>query len=105
MKNWEHMNKIISYLGFAIKSKNLIAGQTPCKLTKKTLHLIMVCKTASENLINLAENLANKHKCAVIKTNVMLSDITHLNDIKIIGLTDENLSKAIIENKEKISIG
>ena len=99
------MNKIISYLGFAIKSKNLIAGQTPLKLTKKSLHLILTCKTASENLVNLASNLAKKHSCEMIKTNVLLSEITNLKDIKIIGLTDENLSKAIIENKEKISIG
>lgn len=99
------MNKIISYLGFAIKSRNLIAGQTPLKLTKNKLHLVMVSDSASDNLKNLAENIANKHKCERIITKVNLEDLTNLKDIKIIGLTDENLSKAIIENKESISIG
>ena len=28
-----------------------------------------------------------------------------LDNIKILGITDENLSKAIISNKEKINIG
>lgn len=99
------MNKIISYIGFANKSKNLIAGQSPIKHCNKTLHLILVCNTASENLKNLAKNVANKHNCQYIVTKIQLSELTNMQDIKIIGLTDENLSKAIINNKEKISIG
>lgn len=98
------MNKIISYLGFAIKSNNCIAGQTPLKHCNKQLHLIIVSNTASDNLKNLAKNLAVKHKCEFIVSNVELSKLININDIKIIGLTDENLSKAIINNKEKISI-
>lgn len=99
------MNKIISYIGFAIKSNNCIVGQTPIRRTTKQLYLIIVCNTGSENLKNLAKNLANKHKCEVIISNTKLDELTNLKDIKIIGLTDENLSKAIINNKEKINIG
>lgn len=99
------MNKIISYLGFAIKSHNCISGQTPLKHCSKQLYLIIVCNTASDNLKNLAKNLAVKHKCEYIITQTELSQLTNLKDIKIIGLSDENLSKAIINNKEKISIG
>ena len=99
------MNKIISYIGFARKSNNCITGQTPLKHCSKQLYLIIVCKTASDNLKNLAKNLAVKNKCEYIISNVELSTLTNLKDIKIIGLTDENLSKAIINNKEKISIG
>ena len=99
------MNKIISYIGFAVKSDSLIAGQTPLKRTKKQLYVILVCNTASENLKNLAKNTANKHNCECIITKINLSELSNLKDIKIIGLTDENLSKAIIENKEIINIG
>lgn len=99
------MNKIISYIGFAKKSNNIIVGQTPIKRATKTLYLILVCNSASENLKNLAKNMAIKHNCEFIITNIKLSELTKLDDIKIIGLTDENLSKAIIENKEKIKIG
>jgi len=105
MKNWERMNKIISYLGFAIKSKNIITGQTPLKRYDKSLYLIMVSHTASDNLKNLAKNLSLRHSCEYIVSNVELSELTHIADIKIIGLTDEILSKAILNNKEKISIG
>jgi len=99
------MNKIISYIGFANKSNNLVVGQTPIKRCTKQLHLILVCNSASDNLKNLAKNTAIKHDCEVIITKPNLSELANLKDIKIIGLTDENLSKAIIENKEKINIG
>ena len=99
------MNKIISYFGFAKRSNNCVTGQTALKKSTKKMHLIVVCDTASDNLKNMAKNLAIKHDCPYIVTATLLSDLLHENDIKIVGITDENLSKAIIENKEKISIG
>ena len=99
------MNKIISYLGFAQKSNNCITGQTALKKTTKQLFLIIVCNTASENLKDLATKLANKHNCELIISNVELKQLIRFEDVKILGLTDENLSKAIINNKEKINIG
>ena len=97
------MNKIISYLGFAQKSNNLIIGQTALKKTIKSLNLIIVCKTASDNLKDLARNLSIKHNCEFIISNIELKDLIKFDDIKILGITDENLSKAIINNKEKLS--
>ena len=99
------MNKIISYIGFANKSNNLIAGQTPLKRTKTKLYVILVCGSGSENLKNLAKNLAVKHNCQYIVTKPNLETLTQIKDIKIVGITDENLSKAIIQNKEIINIG
>ena len=96
------MNKIISYLGFAQKSNNCITGQTALKKTTKKLHLIMVCATASDNLKNLGKNLAVKHQCECIILNINLTELIRLDEIKILGLTDENLSKAIINNKDQL---
>ena len=98
------MNKIISYLGFAQKSNNLTTGQTALKKTKKQLFLIIVDNTASQNLKDLAKQLSFKHNCALIISGVELNQLIPFNDIKILGLTDESLSRAIIDNKEKIRI-
>lgn len=98
------MNKIISYLGFAQKSNNLITGQTALKKTKKQLCLIIVDNTASENLKNLATNLSVKHNCALIISKLEINKLIPFEDVKILGLTDESLGKAIIDNKEKIRI-
>ena len=59
----------------------------------------------TDTVLNLAKNTSIKHGCEYIITEPNLSELANLKDIKIIGLTDENLSKAIIENKEKIKIG
>ncbi len=97
------MYKIISYLGFAQKSNNCIMGQTALKKCKKELYLVLVDSTASENLINLAKNVANKHACECVVSNIELKNLIKFEDIKIIGLTDENLSKAIIKRFQEIS--
>ena len=99
------MNKIISYIGFAIRSGSFIAGQTPLKYSKKQIYLVLVCDSASQNLKDLAKNIANKHGCEYIITKPKLSSLTKMDDIKIFGITDENLSNAIIMNKEMIEIG
>ena len=99
------MNKIISYLGFAQKSNNCLLGQMALKKTTRQLYLIIVCNTASDNLKDLAANIAQKHKCELIISDVELKNLIKFNDVKILGLTDENLGKAIIDNKEKINFG
>ena len=105
MKNWENMKKIVSYLGFAQKSNSCIMGQTALKKTVKKLYLVLVCNTASENLKDLAKNLAVKHNCEYIISKVDLTELINFENIKIVGITDENLSKAIIKYKENINIG
>lgn len=91
------MKKIISYLGFAQKSNNCITGQTALKKTNKQIYLIMVCSSASDNLKNLAKNLATKHGCENIILTTSLSELIKFDDIKILGITDENLSNAILK--------
>ena len=95
------MKKIISYLGFARKSNNIIIGQSILKTNKKPVYLIMVCNTASANLKDLARNIADRHKCNVIITAPLLSELTNLDNVKIIGITDANLSQAIISSYQE----
>lgn len=89
------MNKIISYIGFAIKANKVIVGQSAIKRTIKPIQLVLVCSTASDNLKDLAKNVAIKHNCTYIVLKEVLEDLTHLKDVKIIAITDENLSAAI----------
>lgn len=98
------MNKVISYIGYAIKSRKIIVGQSLIKRSKDSIYCILVDVSASNNLIDLAKNVANKHSCtSIIVEN--LEFLTHIKDIKIIAITDESLGRAIVDNKEIISIG
>lgn len=101
MKNWEIMQKIISYIGFANKSRQLLIGQSIIKNYQQDIYLILLDETASENLVSLAVNSANKHNCELIKVK-NLPALTNISDVKIVALTNESLSKAIISNKENI---
>ncbi len=95
------MKKIISYLGFAKKSNSCITGQTALKKNKKQLYLVLTDNTASDNLKNLAKNLAVRHSCKYIVCETNLEELINQENIKILGLTDENLSRAIIEHMER----
>ncbi len=99
------MKKIISLLGFARKSNNLIIGQSSLKRFAGHICLIMLCSTATENLKNLAKNLSEKHHCPIIETKVPLETLSNIEGVKILGITDENLAKGIILNKESVNIG
>ncbi len=99
------MEKISSYIGFALKAGKTIVGQTSLKNSKEHIKLIIVDFNSGENLIKLTKNLSVKHNCPHIITKIPLAELTHKPDIKIIGITDENLSKAILKYKENINIG
>ena len=94
------MNKINTYVGFAIKARKVLVGQSQIKQNKtKQIYCILVCSSASENLVDLAKNVATKQNCSVIKVE-NLEEITHKSGLKIIAITDESLGNAIIKNKE-----
>jgi ribosomal protein L7Ae-like RNA K-turn-binding protein len=92
--------KINSYVGFAIKSNKVLIGQSLIKHSKQQIFCILLDSSSSQNLIDLANNVANKHNCeALIVQN--LEELTHINNVKIIAITDPQLAKAVVENKEK----
>lgn len=94
------MNKISSYLGFANKAKKLLIGQTHLKHIKQPIFLIMCCCTASQNLKDLAANLAVKHGCPHVITNTELQQLSGIRDVKILAVADENLAKAILKEMD-----
>ena len=93
------MNKIKSYVGFAIKAKKVVIGQSLIKRTTQKIICMLLDVSASQNLKDLATNVASKQGCALILVE-NLQDMTHINDLKIIAITDESLGNAIIEQSK-----
>lgn len=83
------MNKINSYIGFAIKSRNIVYGADNILSSKKCKLII-----ASENL---SQNTINKLQTKNIKI-ILLKEVDY-NSLNlrglVVGITDESLSKAI----------
>ena len=96
------MKKISSYVGFAIKSRNVLVGQSIIKQNKtKQIYCIILCSSASENTKKEAEKLAGKFHCPMLITKVkLLSELTYRENAKVMAITDKALSKAILDNSE-----
>lgn len=99
------MNKLIrTYLGFSIKSRAVVIGQDKLKSNKGKIYLIIYCKSASQNLKDLAKRMADKYNCKAICLDASLQDYTSLDGCKVVGLTNISLAQAILnvaENEDK----
>lgn len=70
--------------------------------TLRRAELMIVCKTVGENTLKEAKKQARKFSCKILMTgNDRLEEITHRENAKVIAITDKELAKAIINDKEK----
>ena len=86
------MNKIKSYVGFAIKSRKIIYGADNI-MSSKTCKLIL----ASENL---SQNTLNKLKSKNVNIQILPASEFELLDLNglVVAITDESLANAIKNN-------
>lgn len=89
--------KVISYIGFAVKSRKFVRGIYSIKLLKKA-NLLMVDGGAGNNSLHEAEILAERLKCPLVETAEPLENYTYVKNCKLIAITDENLAKGILNN-------
>lgn len=91
----EVINKIKTYLGFAIKSGSIIFGyDNVIKKINKT-KLIIVCSTANEKTLL---NINKLNKPTLKLKNNTLSEMLDRDNVKVIAVANESLAKAILEN-------
>lgn len=89
-------DKIVAYLGFAIKKGSVIFGVDAAEAYRKKIFLIVYDETLSDNSRKSAEKIRKKHKCTSIRFKGMtLSEIVYRNNCKFVALTDKALGDAI----------
>lgn len=89
----ETINKLKSYMGFCIKSNSILFGSDNIIKTKKKLDIVLFCSTASEKHIYPIKNKGVK--CVKLK-NVLLSELVGRENVKVVGIKNFGLSKAIL---------
>lgn len=95
----ERMGKSFAYLGFAIKAGKLRTGINAINTLKNDVYLIIVCSTGEKNARKEAEKLSVKFNAPLIESvTKTLEEITGKENCKVAAVTDENLSKAILQN-------
>ncbi|HHW89736.1 MAG TPA: hypothetical protein GX745_02390 [Clostridiales bacterium] len=91
-------NKIDTYIRFAIKSRKIIHGLDKIKLRTKQIKIIIADKTLSDNSLEKTKILSDRFRIPLILSEDDLNHILNTINCKIIGITDESLSKAILDN-------
>jgi len=90
------MAKTETLIGFAVKAKKAIFGADRVE-GNKTAELIICCRSASERTIrNIA--LLKTGRLPVIISEKPLEDIVYKKNCKVIGITDKQFAKAILES-------
>lgn len=90
-------SKVLTYVGFAIRSGNLRTGVNAIS-TLRRADLLVVCKTASSNTVKDAESLAKKFNCPLVLSGTSVEEITGKENCKLMAVTDESLAGAIMNN-------
>lgn len=97
--------KIKSYIGFSIKSKQIIFGIDNIETSKAKPTLVIACKTLSENGKNQVLNYCKKNNITLVSPKEeTLSELVSRNNCKIVGLKNVNLSDAIVNCSQEIEI-
>ena len=94
----EKKTKAQTFIGFAIRAKKYRIGMNAVQ-TLKSINLLIVCCSASENTKEQAQKVASKYHCPMIITNeIKLEQITFKENSKVMAITDKSLAKAILDN-------
>ena len=91
------INKIKSYIGFAVKSRAIVYGIDSIK--EKKVKVIFFSESISESSKNSCEKIANKNECNYYQlTEEQMLELTQNNKIKAFAITNSDLAIAIEKN-------
>lgn len=91
--------KIMSYIGFAIKKGSVRTGVNVAKTIKQPVPLMILCGSASDNTVDEVLALSKKFNAKVIRTkDITVEEIFNKENCKLAVITDYGLAKAIINN-------
>lgn len=93
--------KIKAYVGFAIRKGSVIFGFDNIKKRPAGISLVMICSSVSQKTFKEAEFFCRKNKIALIQSGVPLGELASRQGVKVIGLTDKNLSQAVLRSTDK----
>ena len=90
------VDKVKSYLGFAIRSGKVIFGVDKLFDSKKKAQLILICSTQNEKVTNKVVRYAKNENIPYIKLkDLVVGEIVSRDNCKVIGILDINLAQAV----------
>ena len=96
-------NKLASYLGFSIKSGEVVFGFDNLLETRKKIKLVIYCHTINSKIEEKLYKLCEYKKWNLVKIeNETLSNLINRDNCKVMGLINNNLAKAVMTQEVKI---
>ncbi len=90
------IDKVKSYLGFAIRSGKVIFGVDKLLESKKKPILVLICSTQNDKVTSKVIRFASSNNITYFKLkDLVLGDIIGRENCKVIGILDLNLALAI----------
>ncbi len=94
-------SKIETYLGFCIRSGNIVFGVDRAETLKKGVYLLLADGTLSENSLKTLCKLREKFACPLLVTEgANLGELVHRPAVKAAAIKDKNLASAILTAAE-----
>lgn len=88
--------KIKSYVGFAVKSGNIIFGADNVIRPRKKMYIVLITDSINQTSFKKVTAFAEREKIPLITVNDEIMDTcVKKNNCKCIAITDKNLAKAI----------
>ena len=92
-------DKIISYIGFAIKASKIKMGVNAILSPRGDIHLLIMCDTAAKNTVKEAVKIAQKCGTDIIVCKGdTLENILNKENCKLAAILDSSLANAIKDN-------
>ena len=93
-----------TFVGFTLRARKCKIGGNAVATLKKA-NLIIVCDSASDNTKADGEKFAAKFRCPMlIAKGKTLAELTRKDNAKIMAVTDDALSKAIVNCEDSVFI-
>ena len=94
-------SKIETYLGFSIRSRNIIFGAEMIEKKKKGVFLLVIDGSIGKNSLKSILNAQEKLGCPLYSTDAgVLAEWVHRPAVKAAAITDKNLALAIISSAD-----
>lgn len=96
-----NIEKIKAYLGFAIKSGEILFGYDKLVISKKIPIVVVVCSTQNEKVTAKIHRYCVNNDIKYFKLkDLILSELIGRDNCKVVGILNRNLASAI-ENELK----
>ena len=91
------IEKIKSYLGFAIRSGKIIFGIDKLLQSKKKPLLVLICSSQNDKVSGKVKRFCESNQINFYKlpNNILLGDLIGRDNCKILGICDVSLANAI----------